>query len=511
MTEKTPGIAPVPSPDPDRDDDATASAFAQALEDFERSTRSAGAAAQAAKDITAGMKVQGKVVSIGEDVVLLDFGGRSEGVAGTRQFRAEDGTLGIAIGDLLDLFVVEAGDQIVLASSIRAEPHAALRQLREAQAAGVPVSGRVTGLQGGGLAVDIGSVRGFCPVSQIESGFCADPSVYVGRTLEFLVTKVEDGRGGAVVSRRKLLRREEEEQAKRLLAALKVGDELEGTVARLEAFGAFVDLGGVDGLVHVSEIRHERLAHPRDALSRGEKVRVRVLRIETDKTGKSRIALSIKAGAPDPWAGVAAGFVAGARVQGVVARLTDFGAFVTLAPGLDGLVHVSEAAPHRVGHVKEVLAPGQSVEVVVLGVDPVKKRISLSIREALAASAPPPRTPAVGDAVEGRVGSIKPFGVFVDLPDFGRRISALLPREETGEPRGADLSCRFSVGQALRVEILEIKGDKLRVGLERSRTAPRDAVPPPAPAAPRDERAPETTMGLALRKAMERSGKTRKG
>ena len=388
---------PLPDPDPDRDE-APSAEFAKALEDFEHGARPAAAAAACASvDVTVGMKVRGTVVGVGAEHTLLDFGGRSEAVAETRHFRAADGTLRVGVGDAVELFVVEAGDQVVLAPSIRADAHAARRQLREAQASGVPLSGRVTGVNAGGLDVDLGGVRGFCPLSQIEAGFCADPALYLGRTLEFVVTALEAGRGGAVLSRRQLLRRAAEEQAKQMLAALKPGDELDGTVTRIAPFGAFVDLGGVDGLVHVSELRHERIADPREVLREGEPVRVRVLRIEPGaraRDGKPRIALSIKAAMPDPWIGIEARFAPGARVPGVVARLTDFGAFVTLAPGVDGLVHVSQAATQRVVHVKDVLAPGDRIEAIVLSVDPEKKRISLSIREALEAAAPQPAEPA---------------------------------------------------------------------------------------------------------------------
>ena len=339
------------------------------------------------------MKVKARVVSVGEEHTLFDFGGRSEAVAETRHFRAEDGTPGVKPDDVLELFVVEAGDQVVLAPSIRADAHAALRQMREAHAAGVPVSGRVTGLNSGGLEVDLSGERAFCPLSHIESGFCADPSVYVGRTLEFLVTSVGDAKGSVVLSRRQLLRRGEEEQAKKLVASLKPGDELDGTVARLEAFGAFVDLGGVDGLVHVSEIRHERVGHPSQVLRQGEKVHVKVLRLDVGKDGRQRIALSIKATAPDPWTGIESRYSPGMRVMGVVARLTDFGAFVTLEPGIDGLVHVSEAAPQRIAHVKDVLTVGQTIEAMVLSVDPEKKRVSLSIKRTVEDSLPPAPAP----------------------------------------------------------------------------------------------------------------------
>jgi small subunit ribosomal protein S1 len=377
--------------DPD-DPNPAASPFGHALEAFERGKPTLEAAARAAADPTPGARVKGKVVAITDQHALLDVGARSEAAADLQHFRDENGGLRIAIGDILDLFVIEAGESLVLAPSARVDPRAGLATMREAQQAGMPVSGRVVELNAGGLRVDLGGVRGFCPISQIELGFCAEPSVYVGRTLEFLVTGIEESRRSVVVSRRQLLQREEREAAQRRLATLKPGDELDGVVKHLEGFGAFIDLGGIEGLVHVSEIGHARVAHPRDALAVGQKVRVRVLRLETGKDGRPRIALSIKASAPDPWEGVAQRWTPGARVQGEVARLADFGAFVTLEPGIDGLVHISEIAAHRVERVKDALAVGQRVEAVILAVDPKKRRISLSIR-ASTQEAPTPEPP----------------------------------------------------------------------------------------------------------------------
>jgi small subunit ribosomal protein S1 len=385
--------------------------FARALEEFDRGQDQApGKGGKPPGEVKVGSRVKATVRTVNDDVALVDFGGRSEGSVETKHFRAEDGKLKIGVGDVVELFVVEAGDQVTLAPSLKpggprgggprgggprgpgrggpgAGGGAAMKQVRDALAAGIPVSGRVTGVNAGVISVDVGGVRGFCPISQIEAGFCSDASAYVGKTLEFLVTKVESGRGGVVLSRRQLLRRSEQAQAKELLATLKPGDEREGTVARLEAFGVFVDLGGVDGLVHVSEIRHGHTGHPREAVKPGEKVRVRVLKIEPGKDGQQRIALSIKAAQPDPWIGIENKFPRGTRVTGTVVRLTDFGAFVNLAPGVDGLVHVSEVAPHRVGHVKEVLSVGQTIETMVLGVDPEKRRISLSLKATLPAAA----------------------------------------------------------------------------------------------------------------------------
>lgn len=489
MTNENPTQPETTSPDPESEFDATSAEFAKALQEFERRQSGAEAAAHAEEQPAVGARVSARVVSIGESHVLFDYGGRSEGLAETQQFRNDDGSMGIIPGDQLDLYVVESGEQVVLAKTARAsksgaakaERGAALAGLRAAHDAGVPVTGKVTGTNAGGLTVDVAGVRGFCPVSQIENGFCADPSVYVGQTLEFLVASIEEGRGSAVLTRRKLLRRAEAESGKHLLAELKPGDEREAIVRRLEPFGAFVDLGGVDGLVHVSEIRHERTNHPKEALKVGDKVKVRVLKLESGKDGKPRIALSIKAASPDPWAGVEERFTAGQRVTGTVVRLTDFGAFVSLEAGIDGLVHVSEAATHRIASVKDALKKNQTVEAIVLSVDPEKRRIALSVRQALEASLPPAREAQVGETIEGRVGNVVEFGVFVDLPEFGARASGLLPRELSGQPREADLKEHFKVGQPVRVEVIELREGKIRLGLEGG--------PRPEPRAPRAERA----------------------
>ena len=406
-------------PDSDSEEETPSQDFARALEAFEHGSGTGLASpvpADVARDLAVGDKVHGRVVSIGDTHALVDHGGRSEAVADLGPFRNDDGTLRIAVGDTLDLFVVEAGDQITLAPVVRSEKGGALRTLREAHAAGMPVSGRVTGVNAGGLAVEIGGVRGFCPVSQIDTTFVTDPSVYIGRTLEFLVTKVEDARGGVVLSRRQQLQREQQEQARRALAALKPGDLLDGKVARLEPFGAFVDLGGVDGLVHVSEIGYERVGHPRERLAEGQSVRVKVLAVEPGTGGKSRISLSIKATLPDPWTGIEDRFKPGMRVSGVISRLAEFGAFVNLAPGVDGLVHVSEAALGHVKHVKDVLAAGDTIEVLVLAVDPVKKRIALSVKQAMAggqdtegpAEAPAVERPRRGSAPHRPAASPRP-------------------------------------------------------------------------------------------------------
>jgi small subunit ribosomal protein S1 len=506
--------------------------FARALAEFDRG-QPKGKGRKPTGEVKVGSRVKGTVRSVNDDVTLVDFGGRSEGSVETKHFRTEDGKLKVGVGDLVDLFVTEVGDQVTLAPSLkpggprgggsrgpgRGGPGgggggAAMKQVRDALAGGIPVSGRVTGVNAGGISVDVGGVRGFCPISQIEAGFCSDASTYVGKTLEFLVTKVESGRGGVVLSRRQLLRRSEQAQAKELLATLKPGDEREGTVARLEAFGVFVDLGGVDGLVHVSEIRHGHTGHPREAVKPGDKVHVKVLKIEPGKDGQPRIALSIKAAQPDPWIGIENKFPRGTRVTGTVVRLTDFGAFVNLAPGVDGLVHVSEVAPHRVGHVKEVLSVGQTIETMVLGVDPEKRRISLSLKATLPAAAPaagePQSMEEMGEGGRGGGGGGR-RGPRRDREGRGDREGGRMGREGRGGERGG----RGGGGGGRRGGRGERERDRSEVPEREGRGGEREPREGRGDRNDRGERVitsstrrdePEmTTMAIALRKAMERA------
>ncbi len=487
----------------DEDDAAERAAraeFARALTQHE--------ATKAPVESAVGARVRGVIVSIGEEHAFVDYGARSEGALAVNHLEGAEGARR-KVGDALDLYVVALEPQVTLAPSLKADAGLAQNQLREAQRLGLPVEGKVIGLNGGGLEIDLSGVRGFCPFSQIEIGYVADPSVWIGRAVEVLVQEIDGARGGAVVSRRKLLEQEREEGRQRLLGTLKEGLDLDGTVARLEPFGAFVDIGGMDGLVHVSEISHRRVEHPSDLLSVGQKVRVKVLRLEMKDPARPKLSLSMKASEPDPWAEVAERFWKGRRVSGLVVRLTDFGAFVELAPGIDGLVHISEAALHPVVHVKEVLAPQQQVEAVVLEVDLDKKRISLSIREALATtsegeSLTAERAPQAGDAVDGFVAGIKPYGLFVDLPEYGHRTRGLIPREETGERPGSDLSRRFAIGDKLRVEVLDVTEGKIRLSLTRLKNREDNASAENFARENISGRAPATGMAEAFKRASEK-------
>ena len=504
------------------EENKSASDFARALQEFESSRESASPAI--------GSRVRGRVIQLTDDTCFIDFGGRSEGAMDIRAYSEATGDRELHIGDELELYVVDDKNQLTLAPSVKADPAVALSQVTDARLSGMPISGRVTGINSGGLEVEIAGLRAFGPVSQVDAGFCPDPSIYVGRTLEFLVIEVAEKGRRLVVSRKALMRREEEGKAREVMAGMREGAELEGTVARLESFGAFVNLGGVDGLVHVSEIRYGRTDNPSDVLSLGQKVRVKVLSVKEQDGGRPKISLSIKAAQPDPWDEVAESFWVGRRVQGTVVRLADFGAFVNLALGIDGLVHVSEVDIRPVAHPKDKLTQGQQVEAVILSIDSERKRISLSIKDVLAADgvdadglgadgegvalreagAGQPKTPTVGDIVDGWVAGIKAFGLFADLPIYGHRASALVPHEETGERRGMDLSKRFRIGDQIRLEVIEVDAEgRIKASMTKlqDRSAEEAFKTYQAGTGEGLKKGPATAMEEALRRAMEDSPK----
>lgn len=234
----------------------------------------------------------------------------------------------------------------------------------------------------GGLEVEVAGVRGFCPASQVDARFVADQSIFVGQRLQFRVTQYE--RGNLVLSRRALLEEENARKAEALKDKLEVGAVLRGRVTGFKPFGAFIDLGGVEGMLHVSELGHSRVEKPEDVLALGQELDVAIKSIEPATDGKRpRIALSIKALMDDPWGQAVKSLTAGATVTGTVTRLQPFGAFIEVLPTIEGLVHVSElGAGRRINHPKEVVEVGQTVEVIILSIDPEKRRLSLSMAAA---------------------------------------------------------------------------------------------------------------------------------
>ncbi len=332
-----------------------------------------------------GDRVKGTIIEIGEEHAFVDIGGKAEATMELANLRDADGQVNKAIGDSIEAAVTgvdpDSGN-LVLGSRHGRHAHGA-DQLEAAFQAGTPVDGQITGTTKGGLEVQIAGQRAFCPASQAALHFIEDLSTLVGQRAAFRITKFEGGRRmNLVVSRRALLEEEQAERAAQTRAKLEPGAVLPGTVVGLQEFGAFVDLGGVEGMIHISELALGRVRHPEEVLSIGQEIEVAVLRIEQTNNPKrpERIALSIRALAKNPWSDAAQRYGPGTRVRGRIERLEPFGAFVEIEPGLTGLVHVSElGAGRRVDHPKDVVQVGQEVDAVIVQVDSERRRIGLSL------------------------------------------------------------------------------------------------------------------------------------
>jgi small subunit ribosomal protein S1 len=364
---------------------------------FEASERTQ--AARARSRLRVGDEVRGRIVSIGRDAVFVDLGGKAEGSLDRAQVERE-GILQVKVGDEITARIAgnDAGVFTLRIKLARAPggrdssgPDDALTRAAEI---GIPVEGLVTEVVKGGLSVTVAGVRGFCPASQIDTRFVEKLDLFVGQRLDFRVTRYEPGRhANLVLSRRVLLEEERAALAARTRETLQVGAVLRGTVVGFKPFGAFVDLGGLEGMLHVSELGFSRVAKPEDVLQMGQDVEVAVLSITKGDKGE-RIALSLKALAADPWPETAATLAAGSRVTGVVTRLQPFGAFIEVAPGIEGLVHVTElGGERRVTHPREVLSVGQKVEATVLTIDVERRRLALTLA--------PPDTASADDITAG--------------------------------------------------------------------------------------------------------------
>jgi len=355
-----------------------------------------------------GDTVHGTVASIGREHVYVNLGIKSDAIIDIQEVTDADGNLTLSVGDPVDMAIsaIDADSGTLLLGSKHGRRLHGAAGLEQAYEQHLPVEGHVTGVTKGGLEVDIAGVRAFCPASQASNQFVEDLSSYVGQRLAFRITKFEGGKHtNLVVSRRELLEEERRAKAIELRAKVIPGANLPGVVTSLQTYGAFIDLGGVEGMVHISEIAFERVRHPSDILSVGQQVEVAVLRV--DETGNpkqpQKIALSLRALSKNPWTDADRQFPAGTRVKGKVTRVQPFGAFVELAPGIEGLVHISElGAGRRVTHPNEVLNAGDEVEATVLGVDLDKRRISLSLDpNRLAAAEPGPKATDYAKPSEG--------------------------------------------------------------------------------------------------------------
>jgi small subunit ribosomal protein S1 len=342
------------------------------------------------RKIAVGDLVSGKVIEVGQSVIFVAIGDKGEATIDAAEYRdAATGEIRIAVGDEIQATVVDDGSRSgspVLRQAMGRGGNIAA-ELEQAFAHELPIEGVVTAEVKGGFEVQIGSTRAFCPGSQIDrrrGGERIAASEYIGQRFKFRVTKVEQGGRNVVVSRRDLLEEEAASAAARTWERIQVGAVIEGTVSSVRDFGAFVDLGGVEGMIHVSELGYSRVEHPSEVLAVGQAVRVQVVKVgdTTDSRGRRQVGLSLKALAADPWSTIPERFPVGTTVSGTVRRLEAFGAFVEIAPGVEGLVHISKiTTDRRLAHARQALTVGQTVDVTVLAVDPAQRRLSLSLIE----------------------------------------------------------------------------------------------------------------------------------
>ncbi len=407
-----------------------------------------------------GEMVEGTIVSIGKEFIFLDLGGKSEGYLSIEEVKAEDGSLP-AVGETIEACVISTGPDGVVLSKRLAKGIRSREMLEEAVRSRIPVQGRVESRNKGGFDVMVAGVRGFCPIGQIELRFCENPDEHVGKTYTFIVTKYEQGakRSDLVLSRKQLLQAEAEKQAEELRKTIREGDIIEGRVSKIMEFGAFVDLGGLEGLLHVSELSHTHVDDPRSILKEGEQLHVQVISIEK---GGERISLSLKRLEADPWDDVLMSYPVGSRIWGKVVRMEPFGAFVEIGPGVDGLVHISNLnAPERVNHPRKVLELGRQIQVEVLSVDVGQRRIGLA---RVPEDGEFGELPVTGSIIEGKVDKVVNFGVFVSLGP-GRK--GLVPNVEMGTPRGADHQKDFPPATPIKVMVIEVAEDGKKIRLSR--------------------------------------------
>jgi small subunit ribosomal protein S1 len=409
-----------------------------------------------------GSIIEGRVVAISKDKVVVDIGYKSEGIIPTDQFSNEE-LQGLKVNDRMQVYIEEREDAEgnLILSKEKADKMKVWEELEKSYKEEKVVEGRILSRIKGGMMVDIG-VKAFLPGSQIDLHPVRDLDSLVGKSFPLKIIKINHRRGNVVVSRRVLLEESRDKKRQTTLSTLKEGQAIQGTVKNITDYGAFIDLGGIDGLLHITDMSWGRVGHPSELFVVGDKVEVIVLKYDRE-TG--RISLGLKQKSSDPWTNVAARYPVTSRVRGKVVSLTDYGAFVELEPGIEGLVHVSEMSwTHEVRHPSRVVSVGDQVEAAVLNVDPASRKISLGMKQ----TAPNPwdmvetKYPS-GTRIEGKVKSLTDFGAFIGLDegiDGLIHISDMSWTKHIKHP-----SELFKKGQKVEAVVLRIDKEKERLSL----------------------------------------------
>lgn len=422
-------------------------------------------------DLGVGDKISGKIVSIGRDSVFVDTGTKIDGVVDKAELLDKNGELTLTEGDMLELYIVALSDEEIKLSKALSGI-GGLNMLEEAYKKAAPVEGKISETCKGGVRVEVLQRKAFCPVSQIDINFVENPSDFVGQSFNFLIITFEENGKNIVLSRRALLAREQEADRKEFYQTLSVGTTMDGTVTRIMPYGAFVQLSsGVEGMVHISEMSWSRALTPESLVNVADTVQVKVISIEPDKKpGLLKISLSMKQLTEDPWNKAGEQFHEGDKVLGTVTKCANFGAFVEVAPGIEGLVHISEMSyKKRVLKPEDIVTAGETVSVMIKEVDLDKRRISLSIRDtdgdpwvAIAEKY------TIGQAVKGILEKKVAFGYFINLEPG---ITGLLPKSNLNKAeKPAELE-KLKEGDAIAIIIEAINPGERKITLTPADTA----------------------------------------
>ena len=424
------------------------------------------------RTVKPGGVVKGRVVGITATHVLIDVGYKSEGQTPIQEFTDRQGNLQVKVGDEVDVYFdsSEGENGGIVLSRQRAENMKVWEDIEKSFNEGTGIEGRIIGKVKGGFKVDVG-VMGFLPGSHVDVRPSRNLDKFLGTTDRFAVLKFNRARGNVVLSRRALLEKERDGLKLDILKILEEGVILEGTVKNITGYGAFVDLGGIDGILHISDMSWGRISHPSEVVHVGDKIKVVVLKFDAEK---ERISLGMKQLTPDPWNTVASKYPAGSRVQGKVISIMDYGAFVELESGIEGLIHISEMSwSRKIAHPSKILQVGQQVDVVVLNVDPGHRRISLGLKQVMANPWEAAREKyPVGSTVKGPVRNITDFGIFIGIEegiDGLAHVSDLHWTKKIKHP-----SELFKKGDIVEAKVLgiNVENERFSLGVKQMTTDP---------------------------------------
>ena len=416
------------------------------------------------RDFMEGQVVQGKVVAIEKDIAIIDVGLKTEGRVSLKEFDGVDGKADIKVGDTVEVFLerVENAMGEAVLSRDKARREEAWTRLESVYERNEPVMGAIVGRVKGGFTVDLGGASAFLPGSQVDIRPVRDVGPLMGKEQPFAILKMDRPRGNIVVSRRAILEEARAEQRTELVSQLQEGEVREGVVKNITDYGAFVDLGGIDGLLHVTDMSWKRVNHPSQVLAVGDTVKVQIVKINPDT---QRISLGMKQLQSDPWDGVEAKYPVGAKYTGRITNITDYGAFVELEAGVEGLVHVSEMSWTKKNvHPGKIVSTSQEVDVVVLDVDPSKRRVSLGLKQAMAnpwdafVAAHP-----IGSTVEGEVKNATEFGLFIGLDND---IDGMVHLSDLDwAVSGEEAIAKYNKGDMVKAKVLDVDVEKERISL----------------------------------------------